>query len=249
MQILEVKNLSVKLGEQEVLENINFDVKQGEIVLILGPNGAGKTTLLRAIAGLIPYSGSILWNNNLNNRTSGVRYTANNLMNRTSDVVRIGFVPQKLDFQYGLPIRVKELFKIILGIKDENAIHNYLEFSKAGHLENKKLGELSGGELQRVLISFVMAEEPDILLFDEPFSGIDIGGEETIYQHLKHIVESKNITIIMVSHDLSVVFNLANKVICLNKTIKCVGEPKNIKENVLEDLYGSEIALFEHLPH
>ena len=237
MNVLSVKNLSVKLGDNSVLENVNFDIDEGDIALVLGPNGAGKTTLLRAIAGLIPYTGEIVVNNVVRNEKETC----------LEQIRRIGFVPQKLDFQYSLPIRVKEIFKIALNIKDENKIKEYLEFSKAGHLENKKLGELSGGELQRILIAFVMVQEPNILLFDEPFSGIDIGGEETIYQHLKYIVAKKHLTMIMVSHDMSVVFNLANKVICLNKTIKCIGEPKNIKENVLEELYGSEVALFQHL--
>lgn len=229
MKILEVKDISVKLGGVSVLENVSFDVNEGEIILILGPNGSGKTTLLRAIAGLLPFTGNIIWNSEKSHK--------------------IGFVPQDFEFQRNFPLKVKELFAITLDIKDEKKIHEYLEFSKAGHLEDKRLGELSGGELQRTIIAFVLAQEPNVLLFDEPFSGIDIGSEETIYQHLKHIVKSKKLTVIMVSHDLSVVFRLADRIICLNKTIRCIGCSKDIKENHLEDLYGGEIALFEHLQH
>lgn len=226
--MLKVKNLSVQLDGKPILERVSFEVAPGEIVVILGPNGAGKTTLLKALAGILPYEGEIEW---------------------TGPAPKIGFVPQRLEFQYNLPIKVKEIFEIILGVKNKNKILEYLEFAKAQHLLEETLSALSGGELQRVLISFVLAEEPSLLLFDEPMSGIDIGGEETIYQHLLHTVFAKKLTVIMVSHDLSVVFRVASKIICLNKTIHCIGKPQEIKDEAIQNLYGGEIAVFPHLHH
>lgn len=227
MALLTVKDLGVNYGAQPIIEKINFELDEGDIALIVGPNGAGKTTLLRAIAELAPHSGSVAW----------------------SRTVKIGFVPQKLDFERSLPLTVRELFEIVLGLRARVKIVEALGFSKAEHLLDQRLGQLSGGELQRVLIAFVLAEEPDVLLFDEPLSGIDIGGEETIYQHLVHTVREKKITVLMVSHDLSVVFRLASKVICLNKTVRCVGAPRDIRDEALQDLYGGEVALFPHGDH
>ncbi len=227
MALLTVKDLGVTYGTQSIIEKVNFELDEGDIALIVGPNGAGKTTLLRAIAELAPHSGSVAW----------------------SRPIKIGFVPQKLDFERSLPLTVRELFEIVLGIRDRAKTIEALEFSKAEHLLDQRLGQLSGGELQRVLIAFVLAEEPDVLLFDEPLSGIDIGGEETIYQHLVHTVKAKKLTVLMVSHDLSVVFRLATKVICINKTVRCVGEPRSIRDDVLQDLYGGEVALFPHGDH
>lgn len=227
MALLTVKDLGVIYGTQPIIEGVNFDLNEGDIALIVGPNGAGKTTLLRAIAKLTPHSGSVSW----------------------SRKIKIGFVPQKLDFERSLPLTVRELFGIVLGFRDRTKIIEALEFSKAEHLLDQRLGQLSGGELQRVLIAFVLAEGPDVLLFDEPLSGIDIGGEETIYQHLVHTVKVKKLTVLMVSHDLSVVFRLASKVICLNKTVRCVGAPRDIRDEALQDLYGGEVALFPHGDH
>ena len=122
---------------------------------------------------------------------------------------------------------------------------NILDKLNIGPILQNNISELSGGELQRILIAFVMAQEPNILLFDEPFAGIDIGGEETIYQHLKHIVAKKYLTVIMVSHDMSVVFNLANKVICLNKKMICFGSPESVITPAnLKKLYGIGAGLY-----
>ncbi|KKS19111.1 MAG: hypothetical protein UU76_C0006G0020 [Parcubacteria group bacterium GW2011_GWC1_41_7] len=225
--MLSVKNLSVDINGTHIIKDVSFEVKKGEVVLILGPNGAGKTTLLKAVAGLITCEGEVKW----------------------SEGVKIGFVPQKLDFQQNIPMTVEELFSIVHGIKNKKEIEKYLSFSRASHLQSRQLKELSGGELQRILIAFVMAENPNVLLFDEPMAGIDIGGEETIYQHLQHIVKEHGLTVLMVSHDLSVVFRIADKVICLNKTIQCIGAPKEIKDTMLEDLYGGDVALYPHAGH
>lgn len=223
-KILEVKNLSVNFGKEEVLKNLSFEVWTGDVLAILGPNGGGKTTLLRALLKIVPYQGEILWRPN----------------------VKIGYVPQRLPVFEHIPINILEFFNLIN--IDENKTRDTLE--KVGILNislNKKLNELSSGQFQRLLIGWSIAQDPDILLFDEPLSGIDIGGQETVYSLLSKLHSQKNITIIFVTHELSIVSKLANKALCLNKQMLCFNQPKEIlKSDILQKLYSQEIKFYYH---
>jgi len=225
--ILKVENLNVKLGDEEILNSLSFEVRKGDVLTVLGPNGAGKTVLLRALLGVLPYKGKIEWKKG----------------------IRIGYVPQRLPFIKDIPISVEEFFKLKKASGSEiKDILNLVGF--ADNLSGKKMGELSSGQFQRVLIAWVLIGNPEVLLFDEPTTGIDIGGEETIYALLAKLKEKRNLTILLVTHDLSVVLKFSNFVICLNKCPICQGIPREVlnPEN-MHKLYGEEVKFYEHHKH
>lgn len=229
--ILEVKNLSVRLDNEDILKNISFSVKKGNAVAIIGPNGAGKTVLFKTILGLLPYSGEIKWQKN----------------------ITIGYVPQKFSIDKTAPITVKEFFLL----KSRNFWFSLKKFTK--HLNHelgivgldekildKSLGELSGGELQRILVAWSMLNHPDILLFDEPTSGIDVGFEETIYNLIRKLQDERGISVLLISHDLNIVYRHANEVLCLNKKMVCRGSPQIIlTPQEMKKLYG-ETGFYPH---
>jgi len=229
--ILEVKNLTVSFGEEKVIDNISFNLKEKENLVVIGPNGAGKSVLLKALLGIVPFQGEIKWGECL----------------PTGRQVKIGYVPQKFLPEKNIPLSIEEFFKFKktsdekikevlrrVGIKDFSIL-------------KKKIGVISFGQLQRILIAWALIDEPNVLLFDEPFSGIDIEGEETIYNLLVQIEKELNLTIILITHDLSVVYKIADSVLCLNKKAICYGPPKEILsvEN-LEKLYKGELKFHGH---
>ena len=197
--ILTVENLGVTFGEHEVLKDLNFFVQKGDTLAIVGPNGSGKSVLFRALMKLIPHSGKISW----------------------LDGLKINYVPQKFYVDAELPLSVGEFMKFktkdrsktietlkAVGLTEHNDEHHIQH-----HILNRRLGWLSGGQMQRVLIAWSILDNPDVLLFDEPTSGIDVGGEETIYNLLRKIKEERSLTIILISHDLNIVYKYANNVI------------------------------------
>jgi len=226
--ILKVKNLNVELGGEKVIANLSFEVEEGEILTILGPNGAGKTVLLRTLLGFLPYQGEILWQKK----------------------VKIGYLPQGLTQLKvkDLPLAVEEFFGL-KGISRKET----LEFLKLVGIEKKsflkkRIGDLSTGQFQRMLVAWVLASKPEVLLFDEPTTGIDIGGEETIYSLLHRFWKRGNLTIMLVTHDLNIVYKYSSRVLCLSKKgIACSGQPKEIlNPKLLEKIYGTEIKFYEH---
>jgi len=222
--ILNVRGLTVSLNREKIICNLSFELKRGEVLTILGPNGAGKTVLLKTLLGMFPYEGKIEW----------------------AKGIKIGYVPQRVSFVKDFPISIKEFFE--LKTKNEKEIKELLRL--IGFDEtflNKSLNQISSGQYQRILIAFALIGNPDVLLFDEPTTGIDISGEETIYQLLERLKKEKNLTILLVTHDLSIVFKFSDYVICLNKCPLCQGKPTEVlsPEN-LSKLYGQEIRFYEH---
>jgi len=231
--ILSVNNLTVTFDNHTILNNISFDVKRDDTLAVLGPNGAGKTVLFRALLGLISYEGKIEWAPNIN----------------------IGYVPQKLSVGKDIPLTVAEFLQF--KEKDMNKIYPVLEevgFRKeAEHAHNDRrvlktrIGALSGGELQRVLIAYALLGDPQVLLFDEPTTGIDVAGEETIYGLIYKLQAKIDLTIIFISHEIQVVNQYAANVLCLNKEQISFGPPlKVIDKETLNKLYGGEIRLHIH---
>lgn len=227
--ILKVEKLIVEMDGERVIENLSFRVRKGEFLIVLGPNGAGKTTLLKSLLGLIPYNGRILW--------------------RDKDV-KISYLPERLsrsEFRK-LPISVgdfygfkktsdKEIFRILedVGLEAEKII-------------KRNPGDLSSGQFQKMLIGWTLLGDPDVLLFDEPTTGIDIGGEETIYSFLRKFWEERKLTILMITHDLDIVYGYATNVLCLHKNGLCFGPPREVlTPKLLEELYGSKIKFYKHI--
>jgi len=223
-RILEVENLTVELEGEKILKDLSFHVDEGEILTILGPNGAGKTVLLRTLLGLLPYRGKISWKKN----------------------VKIGYVPQRLPFIRDFPLTVEEFLRLKEVPKREiREVLSSLQMANPSLLD-RKMGVLSSGQFQRVLVAYALLGSPDVLLFDEPTAGIDLGAEETIYTLLNRLKTEKNITILLVTHDLAVVYQFASHCLCLNRKMLCFGAPREINETLLSKLYGGKVKVYEH---
>jgi zinc transport system ATP-binding protein len=225
--ILKVKNLNVKLGNEETIKDISFEVKEGDVLSILGPNGAGKTTLFKSLLGILPYKGEIEWRPG----------------------IKIGYVPERLPYIKDALIDIGE-FLSLKGVSENETkeILNLVGLNE--NFLNKGIGEVSSGQFQRVLVAWALIGDTNVLLFDEPMAGLDIIGEETIYELLAKLRREKNLTILLISHDLSTVYKFSNYVLCLNKCPLCHGVPREVlnPEN-LQKLYGSEVKFYEHHKH
>jgi len=235
--VLSVKGLEVAFNGHKIVDDVSLDVVRDSTIAIIGPNGAGKTVLFRAVLGLIPYKGKVTW----------------------AEDARIGYVPQKLFISKDFPLTVSEFLhfkeqdhKIIheilnsVGFKDVASSHTHNDV----RVLRTKLGALSGGELQRVLIAYALLGKPNVLLFDEPTSGVDVSAEETIYSLIDKLKAEKDLTIIFISHELQVVYKYADSVLCLNKEKICFGPPREVvdKES-LTKLYGEDVSLYQHHDH
>lgn len=247
MDALKVENLCVKSGGLHLLENITFSVEEGKIVAIIGPNGAGKTTLIKAILGLIPYD------------TGSVTLFGRPLKHNKLPV-RVGYVPQRLQFDRTFPITVSELlsftlppyYKFPLHQKKEEKenIIRLLETVGAHELMYRSVGSLSGGELQRIMIAKAIVNDPEILFLDEPASGVDIEGQERFHDLVKRLNKEKNLTVILISHDLNVVFRFADNVLCLNRKLVCSGKPQEaLTDEVIKSVYGEMMGAYIHSCH
>lgn len=221
--ILSVKNLKVELNGEKILENLSFEVKEGDVLTILGPNGAGKTVLLKALMGITSATGKIEWRQG----------------------VKIGYVPQRLPFIKDIPLNVEEFFKL-KDVPDKKIKEISNSIGLKEDMMAKKIGDLSSGQFQRVLIAWAMVLEPQVLLFDEPTTGIDVGGQESVYELLEKLRKKRKLTILLVTHDLSVVYKLATLCLCLNKKMLCYNVPKELTQKHLSKLYGGEVKFFQH---
>ena len=221
---MRVKDLNVKFDGEDVIIDLSFNVDEGEVLAILGPNGAGKTTLLKALLGIVPYEGVVEWR----------------------EGVKVGYVPQRLPFIKDVPLSVKEFFQ--LEKVSESETKEILRSIGLGEeFLGKKIGDLSSGQFQRILIGWALASDPNVLLFDEPLAGIDIGGQESVYNLLERLKEEKNLTILFVTHELSIVYRLADRVLCLNKKMLCSGAPKEkLTPEAISNLYASPVKFYQH---
>ena len=213
----------MELEGERILENLSFEVKEGEVLTILGPNGAGKTVLLKTLLGILPYQGEIEWKKG----------------------VKIGYVPQRLPFIKDVPMSVKEFFdlKNVSG-KESEEILGSIGLEK--DILEKKIGDLSSGQFQRILVGWALVGNPQVLLFDEPMTGIDISGQESVYNLLEKLRKERNLTILLVTHDLSIVYKFATNCLCLNKKVLCHSVPKELTTERLSQLYGGGIKFYRH---
>jgi len=207
-----IDNLTVKFGDNAILDNVNLHVNCGEVVGVVGPNGAGKTTLLRTILGEVSYHGKITF------RISG----------SVSKKPKIGYVPQKLQLDLGSPVSVTDLVAsaishhpIWAGVSKDlsERVKGVLSLFSAEHLLKRRIGELSGGELQRVLLAIAMTPEPELLLLDEPASGVDVKGLSLFYRIVDDLRKQYDIAVILVTHDLAGVSSYVDRLILLNRSV------------------------------
>ena len=218
---LRIQDLSVKVGNSTILNNINLHAHCGELIALIGPNGAGKSTLLKAILGQQPYSGVISFS------VPGQR-------NRD---LKIGYVPQSPAFDPGDPVSVADLFSCcmskrpaFLGLSNsmKQKVSECLERVHGEDLINKRIGTLSGGELQRVLLALALEPIPNILILDEPLSGVDVEGMETLMEMLDEIRSSYDLSILMTTHDFAMLPRYANQVVLIDHSIICQGTPLEV---------------------
>jgi zinc transport system ATP-binding protein len=216
-----IQNLSVTLGGQSVLNGVNLHLHCSEWLSVVGPNGAGKTTLLRAILGEVPFQGSMEFL----------------VQGKSLPKPRLGYVPQKITFDADAPVTVSDLLTATLTRRPvwrrgdrltRERLKHLLEQVQAGHLLDRQIGKLSGGELQRVLLSMAITPLPDLLLLDEPMTGVDVNGLGLFYRLVDQLRQDHDISIIMVSHDLYGVAEHADRMILLNKTILADGTPQEV---------------------
>lgn len=220
-----IENFAVTFGRTQVLKDVNLHIHCGELTALIGPNGAGKTTLLKSILGEVKHTGELKFMD-----SKGERH----------DKPLVGYVPQYLSFDTGSPVSVFDLFMSSLvkapawlykpkGLRKR--VHESLAKVKAEYLIDRRLGALSGGELQRVLLALALEPVPQLLLLDEPVSGIDQNGLEMFYNTLTELKDNYDLSIILVSHDLDLVMKYADRIALVKGTVLATGTPAEMADN------------------
>jgi zinc transport system ATP-binding protein len=242
--LVTIENLRVTLGGRPILRGLSCEIGRGELTALLGPNGSGKTTLLRALLKEVPTAGRI-------------RFHCGHDHTRPTPE-HIGYVPQKLRIDTNLPMTVRDLFAlalerrpIFLGIP--SGLVDKMRRMLAGvgaraALLDSPMDKLSGGEQQRVLLALALQPNPELLLLDEPAAGIDFRDQEKFYDVIARINRDRGTTVLLVSHDTSVVSRYAHHVLCLHDgNVRCQGPPAEIMTpEMLERVFGPNKALYPH---
>jgi zinc transport system ATP-binding protein len=222
LHCIKMKNISVRDGNQVIIDDINLHIHCGKITVIIGKNGAGKSTLIKAILGEIKHEGTIEFNDLKNNRL---------------ERLKIGYVPQYINMEKNTPMSVYDLFAGYISnspifLRKNPKVARYvkeqLSIFEAQELLDKRACDLSGGELQRVLLSIAVSPVPNLLLLDEPVSGIDSNGMHLFYDNIAKLKMNFDLAMIIVSHDFEFVRKYADHVILLDKTILIEGSPEEV---------------------
>lgn len=218
---LRVENLGVDVGGAEILQTVSFHLHCGEITALIGPNGAGKSSLFKAVLGQLPHTGTIEFQRAGGNKTRPL----------------IGYVPQSPAFDRGDPVSVFDFFAaavsdwpVFLPVPNKlrARVRACLERVHGDGLMDKRMGALSGGELQRVLLALALEPVPHILILDEPLSGVDIDGERQLLDMLDEIRRTYDLSIFLSTHDFATLGQFADKVILLKNTVLRVGSPEEV---------------------
>jgi zinc transport system ATP-binding protein len=229
MSLISARNITVRAGSTDILSGVSLTVQPAEIVTIVGPNGSGKSTLLRALLGIQPLaSGTVTRKPNL----------------------RIGYVPQRLHIDRPIPMTARRFLSLPQRCTDAEATQVLARCGVAG-VENRQLADLSGGQLQRVLLARSLLNQPDILILDEPTQGLDQPGEAAFYQLIADVRRDTGAAVLLVSHDLHVVMAASDRVICLNGHVCCEGAPDVVRDAPeYRALFGfgtqGALALYRH---
>jgi len=226
--LVKLNNVGFRQNKKWLVEGVSLEVKKGKIITLIGPNGSGKSTTAKIALGIYKdIEGSVEKHTN-----------------------KVGYVPQKITIDWTLPLRVKD-FMILTEVLKEEEIDDALSLTGVMHLKNKNLGNLSGGEFQRVLLARAISKKPELLVLDEPVQGVDYTGEIALYELIKKISDTLNCGILLISHDLHTVMTATDHVVCLNGHVCCSGTPKDIvKNNEYKSLFGDRasqiLSIYEH---
>ena len=226
--LVQLNNAGFRQNGKSLVEGVSLKVEKGKIVTLIGPNGSGKSTTAKMALGIYK-----------NIEGNVEKYTN-----------KIGYVPQKISIDWTLPLRVYDFMLLTENIND-NAIDEALDLTGVIHLKNKNLGNLSGGEFQRVLIARAISKKPELLVLDEPVQGVDYTGEIALYELIKKISDSLNCGILLISHDLHTVMTATDHVVCLNGHVCCSGSPLDVaRNNEYKTLFGEQasqiLSVYEH---
>ncbi len=226
--LVKLNNAGFKQNDKWLVEGVSLTVEKGKIVTLIGPNGSGKSTTAKIALGIY----------------KNIERTVEKYTNK------VGYVPQKISIDWTLPLRVYDFMLLTEDIKDE-AIDEALTLTGVMHLKNKNLGNLSGGEFQRVLIARAISKKPELLVLDEPVQGVDYTGEIALYELIKKISDTLNCGILLISHDLHTVMTATDHVVCLNGHVCCSGTPMDVaRNNEYKTLFGEQasqiLTVYEH---
>ena len=226
--LVKLKNAGYQQNNKWLVEDVSLEVEKGKIVTLIGPNGSGKTTTAKIALGI-----------HKNIKGNVKKFTD-----------KIGYVPQKISIDWTLPIRVRDFMLLTENLNDDT-VDEALSLTGVVHLKNKNLGNLSGGEFQRVLLARAISKKPELLVLDEPVQGVDFTGEIALYELIKRISEELKCGILLISHDLHTVMTATDHVVCLNGHVCCSGTPLDVaKDKEYKALFGEQasqtLSIYEH---
>jgi zinc transport system ATP-binding protein len=217
--LIALKDVWVRIGGQAILSHIDLEVQPGEIVTLIGPNGAGKTTLVRVVLGLAEFSGS----------------------RKLKPYIKIGYMPQKLELNPQLPMTVKRFLKV--SGADDTQLAERMHQTGIEAIANQPMQSVSGGELQRVLLTRALIKNPELLVLDEPAQGVDVIGQAEMYSLIHKIKTEQGCGVLMISHDLHLVMAQTDRVICLNQHVCCHGLPDHVSHDpAFIELFGKAVS-------
>ena len=226
--LVKLKDVGLKRNDKWLVKGVSLVVEKGKIITLIGPNGSGKSTTAKIALGL---------HKNIEGEVQ-----------KLTD--KIGYVPQKISIDWTLPLRVKD-FMLLTDDLNDKLIDEALTLTGVDHLKNKNLGNLSGGEFQRVLLARAISKKPELLVLDEPVQGVDFTGEIALYELIKKISQNLNCGILLISHDLHTVMSATDHVVCLNGHVCCSGSPLDVAKNKeYKALFGEKasqtLSIYEH---
>ena len=226
--LVKLNDAGFRLNDKWLVKGVSLQVEKGKIVTLIGPNGSGKSTTAKIALGIFK---------NIEGEVE--KYTN-----------KIGYVPQKISIDWTLPLRVNDFMVLTENLKEET-INEALSLTGVIHLKDKNLGDLSGGEFQRVLLARAISKKPDLLVLDEPVQGVDFTGEIALYELIKKISDELNCGILLISHDLHTVMSATDHVVCLNGHVCCSGTPSAVaKDPAYIEIFGehtaSTLSLYKH---
>ena len=226
--LVKLEDAGIRQNDKWLVQGVSLEVEKGKIVTLIGPNGSGKSTTAKIALGIYK-------------KIEGK-------VEKFTD--KIGYVPQKISVDWTLPLRVHDFMVLTENLKDEE-INKALTLTGVLNLKNKNLGNLSGGEFQRVLLARAISKKPELLVLDEPVQGVDFTGEIALYKLIKEISDKLNCGILLISHDLHTVMSATDHVVCLNGHVCCSGSPIDVaKNNEYKALFGDQasqiLSRYEH---